>query len=106
MTTYDWESIPDIHEVRDTLLNQADCRTRLKIAKLELEIFQAEMAQCKPRDPSVRIVGIDADTRAKLATLFQNVLNAEEALSHVDAEVKFNNHRIDSAKALMYRNKI
>ncbi len=106
MNEHDWESVPDIHEVRDALFQQAACRARLKIAKLELDIYQAELVQRKPRDASVKIIGVDDESRAKLHELQLHVLSAEDELNRIDAEVKFNSHRIDAAKAFMYRNRL
>lgn len=103
---YDWELLPDIHEVREALFKQANLRALLKMTRLELEIYQATLTQQKPRDASVKIIGLDEESRGKLQGLLQRVLEIESELDVVDADVRFNNHRIDTAKALAYKMRI
>lgn len=104
--SYDWESFPDLEDVRGALMNQAELKTQLKIAKLELEIYQAELCQRKPRDASVKIVGVDDISKQHLEGLMRRVITVEEQLEHVDATVKFNSHRIEVAKAISYKGRI
>lgn len=100
------DQFPDLEDVRNALLNQADLKTQLKIAKLELEIYQAELCQRKPRDSTVRIVGVDDISKQQLAELMRRIIHIEEELDYVDATVKFNSHRVEIAKAISYRGRI
>jgi hypothetical protein len=103
---FDWEILPDAGEVHTSLMRQADLKARLKIAKLELEIYQAELVRSKPRDTSVKLIGIDDETRARVRELLQRVIDVEVELDTVDAQVKFNNHRVDAAKMLAYKTRM
>jgi hypothetical protein len=100
--SFSWDSLPDINEVRDALRKQAQLRAELKVARLELEQYQAWLSQRKPRDSSVKLVGIDEQTRLKLDTLLQHVAKLEGDLDHVDADVKFNDYRREACKIMSY----
>lgn len=100
------DEFPDLEDVRNALLNQADLKTQLKIAKLELEIYQAELCQRKPRDSTVRVVGLDDVSKQHLEGLMRRVITIEEQLDYMDATVKFNSHRVEIAKAISYRGRI
>jgi len=104
--SYNWEEIPNITDVREMLLRQAGLKAALKIAKLELEIYQSELTQKHPRNSSVKLVGVDDESKNKLSQLLRRVIDVETELDIVDAEVRFNAHRLDTAKALMYRGRI
>ena len=104
--SFDWAELPDISDVRDALYTQANIKAQLKIAKLELEIYQADMAPQKPRDSSVKLIGIDDTSRAHIQELLNRVVSVESELDTVDASVKFHSYRLEAAKALMYRSRI
>jgi len=104
--SFDWSELPDIIDVYKSLQLQADLKAKLKAAKLSLEIYQAELCREKPRDTSVKLIGIDEQSRAKLEGLFNSIAEIESQLDKVDAEVKFNNSRIDAAKVMGYKGRI
>jgi len=99
----DWSELPDIMEVYDALRKQADLKAQLRIAKLTLEIYQAKLCKEKPRDASVKLVGIDDESREQLANYLNHVAQLEGELDKIDADVKFNSHRIDASKAMSYK---
>ncbi len=101
-----WEDLPDITDVRTALKQQADIRAQLKIAKLELEQYQAWLVQRKPRDASVKLVGIDEQSRIRLDELLNKVVMLEGKLDDIDADVKFNDYRREAAKIMSYRGRI
>lgn len=104
--SFSWETLPEFDAVREALTQQAALKARLKIAKLELEIYQSELMRLKPRDSTVKLIGIDDASRIRLRTLFDAVSEIEKTLDSVDANVKFHSYRLDAAKALMYRSRI
>lgn len=106
MSIIDWNELPDILDVHDTLKRQADLKAQLRIAKLTLEIYQATLTKEKPRDSSVKLIGIDAESRAQLENYLRHVAELEGELDKVDADVKFNGHRIEGARAMMYKNRL
>ena len=99
----DWSELPDIMEVYDALRKQAELKAQLRIAKLTLEIYQAKLSKEKPRDASVKLIGIDDESRAQLENYLKHVAEIEGELDRVDADVKFNSHRIDASKAISYK---
>jgi hypothetical protein len=101
--SYNWSELPDVNDVYDSLKQQAALRAQLKVAKLQLEIYQAELCKAKPRDTSVKLLGIDEESRAKLAEMFSAILTLESALDEIDAQVKFNSQRIEAAKLMSFR---
>lgn len=103
---YDWAELPDVTDVHAILMKQAELKARLKMSKLELEIYQAELAYAYPRNAAVRIVGVDDTSKARLRELLSAVVGVESELDSVDAEAKFNNHRMEAAKALAYKNRM
>ncbi len=101
-----WSELPDITDVRSALKAQAKLRAQLKVAELELEQFQAFLVQRKPRDSSVKLVGVDEQTRIKLDDLLRKVVAIKGELDEVDAEVKFNDFRREAAKIVSYRGRV
>lgn len=101
-----WEDLPDIMDVREALKKQAGVRAQLKVAELELEQFQAFLVQRKPRDSSVKLVGIDEQTRIKLDDLLRRVVALKGELDDIDAEVKFNDFRREAAKIVSFRGRV
>lgn len=106
MSSFTWEDLPDINEVRDALFNQADIKAQLKIAKLDLEIYQAMMAKEKPRDTSVKLIGVDDQSRDRLQDLLNRVRHCESDLDRADATVKFHSYRLEAAKVIGYKTRI
>jgi len=106
MSSFSWEELPDITEVRSALFNQADIKAQLKIAKLDLEIYQAELTKEKPRDSSVKLIGIDDTSRGRLQDLMNRVRHLESDLDRADAEVKFHAYRLEAAKMIGYKTRI
>lgn len=102
----DWSQLPDITDVYEALQQQAQLKAELAAAKLMLEIYQAELCQQKPRSPSVKLIGVDEESRTELQRLFAQVAAAEMALDIATANVKFNAHRFEAAKAMSYAGKV
>lgn len=101
-----WNDLPDFDAVQKTLDDQSDTKARLKVAKLELEIYQAKMMQRGPRAAYVKLIGVDEESAAHLAALLQKVVDLEIQLDGLDAEVAFNNYRRDIIKSLSFSNKM
>lgn len=102
----DWSELPDINDVYESLKQQADLKARHRIAKLRLEMYQAEMVQRKPRDSSVKVVGVDEASRKILAGLLEAVAEIEGQLDQLDANVKFNDYRREAAKIVGFRTRL
>jgi hypothetical protein len=103
---FSWEELPDVMDVHGALMKQANLKALVKMAKLELEIYQAELSNKIPRNSSVKLVGHDDESRDRLRILLNRLVELESELDVVDAEVKFNSHRIEAAKMLAYKNRI
>lgn len=103
---FSWAELPGIDDVYSSLKKQAQIKARLRVAKLELEIYQAKMTQAKPRTTSVKLVGVDEQSEVRLYELLLSVANLESELDELDAEVKFNEYRREAAKIISYKQRI
>lgn len=101
-----WSDLPDFEEVQQSIRDQHDTKARLKVAKLELEIYQARLTQIKPRDASVKLVGVDEESAARLRALFDRIIELETVLEQLDATVKFNDYRLAAAKLISYNGRV
>lgn len=106
MAEFSWKELPDINAVADALKLQALLKTRLRIAKLQLDMYQAEMSRTKPRDATVKLIGVDEHTKAKLQALFDVVCQIEDELGQVEADITFYNYRKDAAKIMSYQGRV
>lgn len=106
MAEFSWRELPDIDEVAAALKRQAFLKAQLRIAKLHLEMYQAEMARRKPRDSTVKLIGVDDATRADLKGLFDRVNEIEELLGEIEADITFYNYRRDAAKIMSYQGRV
>lgn len=98
-----WDDIPSAEEVEAALNDLATKRAELRVAELELEIAQSEVAVLAPRNKAARIIGVDEESRLKLQGFQYSVLNCKELVEKAEARVTLNKHRIDMAKSLSYR---
>ena len=99
----DWSELPDYDKVRDALKAQARLKADLRVAELELEIAQAELVRIKPRDSSVKLIGIDEESKQRLHSLHLRVIVLRAQLDELDADVKFNDYVKDAAKVMSYK---
>lgn len=106
MAEFSWRDLPDIQDVADALNQQGVLKARLRVAKLQLEIYQAELVRKKPRDSTVKLIGIDDASKAQLVLLFEKVNAIEEQLGDVEAAITFYNYRKEAAKIMSYQGRV
>jgi hypothetical protein len=99
----DWAELPDIHDVRDALKHQADLKARIRIEELQLDILRAVEVQKKPRDTSVKFVGTDEESGARIQKVLHNLIALKNELDAVEADIKFHEYRRDAAKTMSYK---
>lgn len=98
-----WDDVPSAEEVKRDLDALVEAKARLRVAELELEIAQSDIAVLAPRNRAAKIVGVSPETREQLRILLQQVTSWKNEVEMLEATVAFNNHRIGMAKALSFR---
>lgn len=106
MAALDWADLPDITEVRDTMKRHAHIKAEIRLLELQLEMVQAEMAELKPRNTAVRVIGVDDASRNRLTTLRESVARAKNVLDDVAADLDFLEYRKEAAKIMSYKGRV
>lgn len=101
-----WNELPSYEDIRTILHRQADLQSRVRVAELQLDILKAEMSQKKPRDASVKVIGVDAESRTALLAAQSAYLALKEELDHVNADVTLHNFHKDVARMLAYNGRM
>jgi len=98
-----WDDLPSADEVHAAIHDVVKLKARLRIAELELEIAQSEIAERAQENRAARVIGVDEASRENLKGLQYAVLNLKEQLEAAEATVAFNKHRLDVIRSLSFR---
>lgn len=97
-----WQQ-PDAAEVEQALRRFVAAKAGLRVAQLELDMYEASIALSHPRNTAVRKVGFDDTSARRLQELHSAVLQAEREVDEAEATVTFLNYAKEMYKADSYR---
>ena len=105
MTTTFTVDEPDIGRVRAAIQTAVVARAKLREVKLLLAMYQAEIDQRKPRTPSARVIGLDAESKAQLHQLHWDVKFWEDAVDAAEADMEIEQFIKEVTKMRYYRDR-
>jgi hypothetical protein len=97
---------PNIDRMREMINSAVIARAKLREAKLLLAMYQAEMDQRKARTPSVRMIGLDEESRTQLRILHWTVKECEDAVDAAEAAMEIETFVKELAKMRYYRERV
>lgn len=98
-----WDAMPTMEEVREVMQEVATTRAQVRIATLELELFEARMDQIKPRSTSAKKLGVDDATLEESLKLRRQLIDYKNQLDKWEMALEFLNYRKELYKAEAYR---
>jgi hypothetical protein len=96
---------PDASRMHACINRAVLARTKLRAAKLELALYQAEMDIRKPRSPSARMLGVDDESERRMRSLHTAVMDAENEVDEYESELKFEEYIKETAKMRAYQSR-